>query len=1145
MNPPRIQELFRTPARFLRSAHLEKDFEAPEALAGYILTETTRHAISRVAGGLRSRSPNRAWRVTSDYGTGKSSFGLALAHLFAGNRSNGSAALANAVDYHELGVAPPRMLPVLVTGDRESLAAALARSLKETLQHSGLRGTAGLKPIQRRFSNGTLSDSELVETLVDVSRLAVKAGASTGLLLVVDELGKFLEYAAMRPDREDIYLLQRLAEAAVRSGEHPFVVVGLLHQSVHAYSRQLPDVVRREWDKVAGRFEELLFDQPLEQTATLAAGALSLDLDRLPAGIPKAATKAMDETFRLNWFGPVADRTTLRSRAAALYPLHPTVLPVLIRFLARFGQHQRSLFGFLLSGEPFGLQAFASRTAQARQWYRLHHLYDYVRSSFGHLLSGWSYRSQWVRISEIIDGCRGEEELDLEVLKAVALLNLLDADDLTATGDTVRLALAASRPKVEAAIGELRSRGRLYDRGAAGGYCLWPTTSVSLDRAVVEARQALGSAERLAPLVAELSESPPLIAGRHYIRTGTMRHFEVRYRDVDVLESELEKPPKSDGLILVALCDTTEELDRATKFARASRLRDRPETLLAVTRPLGALAGAIEDHRCWHWVAGNTPELNHDLYAAAEVERHLRQSERVLASRLKRAVGLDPSANAELSWFHLGRECKLCDRRELLAYLSTVCDRLYAKAPWIHNELVNRHELSSAAMKARTRLVELILEAGSEPQLGLDPRTTPPEKSMYLSVLHAGGVHREEAGVLAIREPEPEQDPCHLLPALRHLGDALDAAGSGKVQLDELLASLRRPPFGVRDGFGPLLLALFVAIHQHELAFYEDGSFIPRLGGAESVRLLKAPASFEIQRCAVEGVRAELLARLLSLLGLTAAGGGREPQLLDVVTHLCVFAANLPAFAQKTKRISKLARAVRKALLSARQPATLLFESLPEACGVEPFLAMRDGDPERVQTFGAALRSALDELRASYSSLLERIQAILADSLGAAGALHDVQQQLVDRTGAVLLSVRELRLKAFCLRLADGKLQPTEWLESVAGLVCSKPPRQWLDADEASFADEVARLAESFHAVESLLFVQGNVISSGGSALRVAVTRPDGEAIGRVVHVEPAEATEVSALERRIEEVLEGSETRVGLVAAARVFWKALEKDEE
>jgi len=216
---------------------------------------------------------------------------------------------------------------------------------------------------------------------------------------------------------------------------------------------------------------------------------------------------------------------------------------------------------------------------------------------------------------------------------------------------------------------------------------------------------------------------------------------------------------------------------------------------------------------------------------------------------------LRPTAASEkLSWFRQGEQVRLQGRRELLEYLSTVCDELYPGAPGIHNELVNRHELSSAAMKARTRLIDRILETAAEPDLGLDPRTTPPEKSIYLSVLKAGGLHRRDAAGWAIREPEPNADPCNLTPALRHLDACLEQAGDGKVGLDQLLDSLRQPPFGIRDGLSPLILAVFAAIQQQRLAFYENGTFVPRLTGVDFLRMLKAPAGVELQKCTLEGV---------------------------------------------------------------------------------------------------------------------------------------------------------------------------------------------------------------------------------------------------------------------------------------------------
>ena len=78
-----IRDLFHVPERFLRSVQLERDFHDPHALAGYIVTPAMAAAFRRIADALRPTSGRRAWRITGDYGVGKSSFALVLAHLLA------------------------------------------------------------------------------------------------------------------------------------------------------------------------------------------------------------------------------------------------------------------------------------------------------------------------------------------------------------------------------------------------------------------------------------------------------------------------------------------------------------------------------------------------------------------------------------------------------------------------------------------------------------------------------------------------------------------------------------------------------------------------------------------------------------------------------------------------------------------------------------------------------------------------------------------------------------------------------------------------------------------------------------------------------------------------------------------------------
>ena len=68
-------------------------------------------------------------------------------------------------------------------------------------------------------------------------------------------------------------------------------------------------------------------------------------------------------------------RKIYRVGGSSFIPIHPNVLPVLIRTFRRFGQNERSLFSFLLSNEPFGLAKHSRRSAFApADLYRLHDL---------------------------------------------------------------------------------------------------------------------------------------------------------------------------------------------------------------------------------------------------------------------------------------------------------------------------------------------------------------------------------------------------------------------------------------------------------------------------------------------------------------------------------------------------------------------------------------------------------------------------------------------------------------------------------------------------------------------------------------------------------------------------------------------------
>lgn len=1142
----RVADVLRIRNRFMRSIHLERDF-GDGALQDYILTPQMRATLVRLVKGLAAQSRQRAWRITGDYGTGKSSFALAIARLLSDRPQNLALDLRQAVDFRQLRTGRPRLLPVLVTGSREPVTIAVLRGLQRALEGCRTRGSVPqvLGRIRSLVNAGAsaVSEGAVIDMIEAANAHVCSTGARTGLLIILDELGKFLEFAALHPERQDVFFLQSLAESTARSGKHPIFVLGLLHQGFSAYAQQLSQVAQKEWEKVAGRFEELLFNQPVEQTATLVAHALNVHTARVPRDIAKEAMRDMAGAIDLGWYGPAATHRMLSDIAARLYPLHPSVLPVLVQLFSRFGQNERSLFSFLLSDEPFGLQDFSDQPLQSARFYRLHHLYDYARATFGHRLSVQSYRSHWNQIESVVESFPREHNGELQILKTVALLNLLDAPNLLATEAAVILAVANDRRMTERHVREaLRYLGRekrvLYHRGAAGGYCLWPHTSVNLDKAYRAACRSVERPQRISSLIRQSLETRPLVARRHYIETGNLRHFDVCYVPIaDLAALTAEESVSADGRIIVPLCETEEERREALVFAGSARVKHRPEVLVAVPKPLGALVGLVEECQRWHWISQNVPELNNDTYAAEEVSRQLEASRQLLEKRITSYVGLRQfTETMELQWFHRGLPLAVGSSRDLLAILSRICDEVYDAAPRIRNELVNRHVLSSAAAAARMRLIERILKFSTKPLLGMESARKPPEMSMYLSILKQGALHRETEGSWAIMEPSAAFDPCKLRPVFHRVRALLEEKLDGRIHVSDLFSELRRRPYGVRDGLTPLLFSVFSVVHEQNLAFYENGAFLRHLSGEEFLRLVKVPTSFEVQYCRIAGVRAVVFDKLRKLL-LPEESPTRKSEILDVVRPLCQFAAQLPAFTHRTRTLSAEATSVRETLLQAREPATLLFRQLPTACGLQEFESEHESTDLEVTRFVEILKQALAELKAAYPNLLSRMEAAVVTAVDRPGSFGEVREALSAIAGKLLVAVVDPGLKAFCLRLADTSLSESAWVESLGSLLCAKPPSKWVDADLVVFQEEIKRLAGQFQRVEAMAF--DAIKDEGRSAIRVAVTQQDGVEIDHVLYVGRNEEAQAAAIETLIDGILQKT-SRVGLVAATRAIGKAL-----
>lgn len=1146
MSDRSISTVFNITPRFLRSTNLERDFNDPHALENYILTPHGSQCLSRLAKGLRQGATERAWRITGDYGSGKSSFALMVAHWFSGNARRLKGDLGVAVNYDHFHLAQrPKFLPVLITGSREPMGRAILRALVRTMDEHYSRGAraALVNEMDDAVESGTpIADTDTVKWLLRCNAKLVKDSKSAGMLLLLDELGKFLEYAAFHPQQQDVFLLQKLAEATAISDDSPLFVVGLLHQGFNAYADNLGPAIQREWEKIAGRFEEIVFNQPLLQTTELIAAALRVRENLVTPGCKQEVARAMAAVQQLGWFGG-QKQPLPPGLATRLFPLHPTVLPALVRTFTRFGQNERSLFSFLLSNEPFGLQEFSSRPLTVENTYRLHDFYDYVRANFGHRLAVHSYRSHWTEIESMVESFATSDDVEFKIVKTVGILNLLDQTDLLPTDHALETALGGAggvEPKrLRSAIENLHHTRRvLFKRGVSSSYCLWSHTSVDLQAAYERATKAIGKVRRVGPALMEILATHPIVARRHYIQTGNLRYFAVRYCPVEEIELIAQQPSDADGVIIVALCETADDCSLAAQKARLPILAHAGQILLsAPTDPLSNHAGLVAESLRWDWVALNTPELNGDRFAREEVSRQKLAAKARLERRIQDLLGLRSLSGAlALNWYRLGRIFPIETPRQLLTRLSSICDELYPQAPNIANELVNRRTLSSAAAAARMRLIERIFTDGDRELLGMEADKKPPERSMYLSILQRGQIHRVESGSWRLAEPTKE-DPCKLLPLFRFIRTQLETKGDTRTRISDLFALMAQPPFGIRAGLAPLLLALYVAIHPDEFAIYEDNTFLAKVHGEEFMRMSKVPDSFEIQLCGMKELRTDVFESLLRVLDL-GQPSEKSTHILNIVRPLCVFVAKHPDYTRNTYRLVDHTRAVRDVILSAKDPTRLLFQDLPMACGLTAFPVT--GHPNRVaaQNYAAQLRKALDEFGGAYGSLLQRMQDGLRRNFGLSGSLPQIRERLSARVEALVIYATEPRLKAICLRFADRQLADDAWLESLGSLVVQTPPSRWKDVDEDSFEREITVLGAKFTHLESIHFAK-RARGEWEEAFRLALTRDNGDEAQEVFFVEKSELARVDEIAAELNTLL-AKNRRMGMAALSKVVWKQL-----
>ncbi len=1122
LGPAPLANYFTLQRRYARSVNLERDLDQVQALVGYVPTEQSGAVLLRLLSATAAARGPRAWTLTGTYGTGKS----ALAHYLAALAAPATSPLrqvAEQIAVEAFGEASPEVaalraaippagwLRAVAVGQQEPIGQTLARALLAGVEsfwlpHERQEMTRDIVDllVEAAAGDGRKGDRQVLQALKRLPRLA-----KTNLLIIVDELGKNLEFAAQASGGGDLYLLQQIAELR-QTGQHQVYFLGLLHQSFAGYGDRLNAAAQSEWIKVQGRFEDIPFPAASGQILRLLGQAI----DRRPAEPLRAGIAARSQQWAAGLSEAGAPDPGQLER---VYPLHPITALVLPSLCTRYAQNDRSLFAFLTSDEPGGFQDFL-RTTQAGETLptlQPHQLYDYFAKAGLGLTSRLNYQ-RWLEVQGMIQEAEAGDPDPLKLLKTIGVLNLATSlGALRATPHLVALSLCdrPDDPAKEtwlARIRELRGRGIVAYRGATAELRLWQGSDFDVEAAVAE--RAARDHRPLAEALTEVQLLKPLVAQRHYSETGNLRYFQQRYGDGRLAWDKLSAAG-SDGVIVYWL-------DPQPPEAVPAQTADGRPLLVVTTTALEPLRDGVREQRALEQIQRHAPELATDGVARREVRYRLAAA----AGRLQEAwvAAFDWSEGRNACWA-VGQRVTVRSAKGFRALLSTVCDRTYSHGLRLDNELINRRTLTAQGAKARRLLLEAMLAAATQPRLGLQGYG--PEVAMYGSLLAASAIHRCEGDHPAgtRREPwgfyPPPSDS-----GLATVWQAIEAfclgARTAQRSLGELYEHLGRPPYGVKPGALPVLLAAVLLYRATEVGLYKDGTFIPVLGPEHFELLVKDPARFAVKHFELVGLRLSVFSELEAILRSpqsTAPPGIRNASLLLVAKPLFGFVKRLPKFTRQTRRLSDRAQAVLQALQKAQEPDELLFSSLPQACGLAPIQPGASDDAETAPVLRSRLVESLQELQRAYEQLLSDCRAQLHTAFSVRQGEGKLREDLRVRASYLVGQCLEPSLKRFLLAAVDEVATDSDWLAALVMVVADKPAESWTDADAMRFELTLSDLARRFKNLEALQAANA-AQSSGFEAKRITVTRPDGSEVTRMVWID---REQIAMVEGWVDEALE------------------------
>lgn len=972
----------------------------------YIVTPNVKKVVKEIVDGYLSGV--HSFSIIGTYGTGKSSFILNLEQDLL-NQGPWKIVNPNAISRKKIEI-------LNIIGDSKSLSDLLIERLN---------GGIGSDPLQ------------LVKDYYERIKKQNKL-----LFIAIDEFGKILEHAAKYDPESEVYFFQKFSEY-INAPTRDIILVTTLHQNFSAYAGKLSEAQKNEWSKVKGRFQEVVFAEPVEQLLFLAAEQISKESKNIQHR--KESIAIHELASKCKFITDTFDKNT----AINLFPLDAFSAFALTKAIQRYGQNERSLFSFLNNSGESSIKSFSGAE---RETYNLAAVYDYVANSFHTYLSeantdsmGWSSIQISIERAECTSwNCAKDMLSAIKIIKVVGLVNLFGNGGFTFNTDNLEQYSieALGIDNADYVIHELTRLKIIRFAEYKQRIILFEGTDINLEEEISNARLIVPRPVTIIDDVRKYFDNRVSSARASYYHKGAPRFFEYLL----LSEAEDRMPVgDTDGYIELIFSSGKDKINQLKSFSKDCT----NAIIFAYFNNIEELTEHIYNIQKYNYILNNVLVDKSDRVAIREISNLIEYEKTILNKVLNNSLY---SFGDNVSWFFNGKQISIYSQRDFNKLLSFVCDSIYYLTPVINNELINKHKISASISAAKAKYLQALLEKSDKVDFGFEEDKFPPEKTIYFSLLKDTGLHNN--GEFMDR-PSSEG----ILPLWNACEDFLLSSMDKPKKLTELVKILTSKPYKIKEGILEFWIPTYLFIKQQEFSLYgENGQYIPNINSEFFDLLKKHIGDYKIKAYAVDGVKLQLFNQYRKFLNLVEGTDIKKGTFIETIKpFLFFYSKQLNDYAKHTTKFDhRETLRFREVLASAKDPEKAFLEDLPLALGYDDEAL---SDQDKVQQYCSVIQRSVRELRGCYNQLIDRIEAKLIESLGLKSV--DYAEYIIEvheRLSGIKPHILTPRQKDFYQHVMAEFEKRTEWFQSVCYSVLDSPLERIRDDQEEKLIDEMVYL---------------------------------------------------------------------------------------